>query len=112
MTPAPDEGRPTTDNVDNDDGAPSERAPVPVEPSFPIVAIGASAGGLEAMQALCRALRPDTGMAFVVVSHLHPTQPSALTEILGRASEMSVREAGNDQPSNRTVSTCCRLEPT
>jgi two-component system, chemotaxis family, CheB/CheR fusion protein len=98
MTPAPDEGRPTTDNVKDDDGPAFEEAPVPVQPSFPIVAIGASAGGLEAMQALFRALRPDTGMAFVVVSHLHPTQPSALTEILGRASEMSVREAGNDQP--------------
>ena len=38
--------------------------------SFPIVGIGASAGGVEALTHLLRALPPDTGMAFVVVFHL------------------------------------------
>jgi chemotaxis response regulator CheB len=44
---------------------------------FPIVGIGASAGGLEAFTQLLSALSPDTGMAFVLVQHLDPSQPSA-----------------------------------
>ncbi len=42
------------------------------EKSFPIVAIGASAGGLEAMSVLLKNLPPDTGMAFIYVQHLNP----------------------------------------
>ena len=66
--------------------------------SFPIVGIGASAGGLEAFGSLLSALPADTGMAFVVVSHLDPTHASALPEILARATSMPVTEAVNDQP--------------
>jgi two-component system, chemotaxis family, CheB/CheR fusion protein len=66
--------------------------------SFPVVGIGASAGGLEAFGSLFAALPADTGMAFVVVSHLDPTHPSALPEILARATAMPVTEAVNDQP--------------
>ena len=66
--------------------------------SFPIVGIGASAGGLEAFASLLSALPADTGMAFVVVSHLDPTHASALPEILARATPMPVTEAVNEQP--------------
>jgi two-component system CheB/CheR fusion protein len=59
---------------------------------FPIVGIGASAGGLEASTQLLRALPADTGMAFVFVQHLDPTHPSMLTEILSRATAMPVAE--------------------
>src|SRR5262245_27268938 len=59
---------------------------------FPIVGIGASAGGLEAAQELLRNLPLDTGMAFVVVQHLDPTHASMLTEILGRSTDMPVSE--------------------
>jgi two-component system, chemotaxis family, CheB/CheR fusion protein len=65
--------------------------------SFPIVGIGASAGGLEAIGSLLSALPADTGMAFVVVSHLDPTHASALPEILARATSMPVTEAVNEQ---------------
>jgi two-component system, chemotaxis family, CheB/CheR fusion protein len=64
---------------------------------FPIVGIGASAGGLEAFGSLLSALPADTGMAFVVISHLDPTHASALPEILARATSMPVTEAVNDQ---------------
>ncbi len=64
---------------------------------FPIVGVGASAGGLEAFTQLLRALPPDTGMAFVLVQHLSPTHESALAEILGRATRMPVMEV-NDTP--------------
>ena len=60
--------------------------------SFPIVGVGASAGGLEAFTQLLKALPADTGMAFVLVQHLAPTHASALAEILSRATTMTVRE--------------------
>ena len=60
--------------------------------SFPIVGIGASAGGLEAFTSLLKHLPNDTGMAFVLVQHLDPTHASALTEILSRATAMPVTE--------------------
>src|SRR5512141_1396716 len=63
--------------------------------AFPIVGIGASAGGLEAFTQLLRHLPVDTGMAFVLVQHLDPDHESALTEILTRATTMPVREASD-----------------
>lgn len=68
------------------------------ETSFPIVGVGASAGGLEAFTQLLKALPADTGMAFVLVQHLAPTHPSALAEILSRATTMSVMEVEDESP--------------
>ena len=62
-------------------------------PAFPIVGIGASAGGLEAFEVFFRACPMDTGMAFVLVPHLDPGHVSLLTEILQRATAMPVVEA-------------------
>ncbi len=64
----------------------------------PVVGVGASAGGLEAFTQLLTALPVDTGMAFVLVQHLAPTQASALAEILSRATRMSVAEVSEDCP--------------
>jgi two-component system CheB/CheR fusion protein len=66
------------------------------EVSFPVVGVGASAGGLEAVTQLLQALPADTGMAFVVVQHLAPTHPSALAEILSRATKMPVTEVHDE----------------
>lgn len=60
---------------------------------FPIVGIGASAGGLEPCERLLRSLPKSTGMAFVVVQHLDPTHESRLTEILSHSTSMLVAEA-------------------
>ncbi len=57
---------------------------------FPIVGIGASAGGLEAFTALFKALLPDLGMAYVLVPHLDPQRESAISQILSRATTMPV----------------------
>ena len=65
---------------------------------FPIVGIGASAGGLEAFTQLITNLPTDTGMAFVLVQHLDPTHDSALTSLLARLTEMKVTEARHDLP--------------
>ena len=59
---------------------------------FPVVAIGASAGGLEAMMELLKYLPPDTGMAFIYVQHLSPDHKSMLTEILSKKTKMKVQE--------------------
>jgi two-component system CheB/CheR fusion protein len=60
---------------------------------FPVVGIGASAGGLEAFKGLVGALPADTGMAFLLVQHLDPHHESQLAEILGRTTSMPVVEA-------------------
>lgn len=59
---------------------------------FPIVGIGASAGGLEAFTQLLQHLPTDTGMGFVLVQHLSPDHKSLLREILSRATQMPVHE--------------------
>ena len=66
--------------------------------AFPIVGVGASAGGLEALTQLITALPADTGMGFVLVQHLAPTHASALTEILTRTTSMPVVEVQDDLP--------------
>ncbi len=65
-----------------------------------IVGIGASAGGIEALQALFAALPPDLGLAYVVVVHISPHYESELAEILGRKTDMPVIEVNDDQSFN------------
>jgi two-component system CheB/CheR fusion protein len=62
-------------------------AKAPAEPEnrdrgLTVVGIGASAGGLEALRFFFSALPAETGMAFVVVTHLHPEHESHLAELL------------------------------
>ena len=59
------------------------------DPNF-VVGIGASAGGLNAYKAFFDALSSNTGMAFVVISHIHPAAHSELAEILSRHTKMTV----------------------
>jgi two-component system, chemotaxis family, CheB/CheR fusion protein len=60
--------------------------------AFPIVGIGASAGGLEACTQLLRHLPSDSGMAFVLVQHLDPKHKSILSDLLAKATSMPVSE--------------------
>ncbi len=68
-----------------------------VQPKF-IVGIGGSAGALNAYKALLDALPPDTGMAFVIISHMNPTAHSQLAKILSRHTKMSVTVASEAMP--------------
>ena len=73
-----------------------KQPPSPPAPEvFPVVAVGASAGGLEALTDLLRYLPVNTNMAYVVVQHLDPTHSSKLAEILGRATPMPVAEVSD-----------------
>src|SRR5579864_5621251 len=64
-------------------------------PSFPVVGLGASAGGLEAFTKLLKYLPADTGMAFVFIQHLDPRHESILASLLSRATRMTVLEAAH-----------------
>ncbi|HEV2326006.1 MAG TPA: CheR family methyltransferase [Terracidiphilus sp.] len=57
---------------------------------YPVVGFGASAGGLQAFKEVLENLDPQTGMAFVLVTHLAPDQRSFLSEIVERYTQMPV----------------------
>ena len=69
--------------------------PVQGPAPFPVVGIGASAGGLEAFTDLLKALPANLGMAYVLVPHLDPQRESAFTQILERVTGMPVRQIEN-----------------
>ena len=75
-------------------------APIaPPEAGTPIiVGIGASAGGLDALEAFLRQVPADSGMAFVVIQHQDPNFRGILPELLQHAARMPVMEAGNQMP--------------
>ncbi|HXK18731.1 MAG TPA: chemotaxis protein CheB, partial [Polyangiaceae bacterium] len=64
--------------------------------TFPIVGVGASAGGLEAFRRLLGALPRSTGMAYVLVQHLDPYHESILAELLSEVTQMEVAEVKGD----------------
>jgi two-component system, chemotaxis family, CheB/CheR fusion protein len=64
---------------------------------FPIVGVGASAGGVEALEYLFKVMPPEPGMAFVIVTHQAPKRESMLPEILARDTRMPVLIAEHDQ---------------
>ena len=70
----------------------------PETQDFHVVAIGASAGGLESLERLFTHLPTDTGMAFVVLQHLSPDFKSLMDELLSRRTSMPIRQAENDMP--------------
>ncbi len=59
---------------------------------FPIVGMGASAGGLEALENFFKHVPPSSGLAFVIVQHLDPTHTSVLDELLQRCTTMKVSQ--------------------
>src|SRR6185437_2371818 len=74
---------------------PPKRKSLPEQSEIPIVGMGYSAGGLEAIQTILSQLSADTGMAFVVIQHLQPDFESQLGTILGKSSKMPVKTIKN-----------------
>jgi two-component system CheB/CheR fusion protein len=64
---------------------------------FPIVVIGASAGGLDAMKKFLKAVPADSGLAYVLVPHLDPRHESLMVELLAKQTSMPVREAADGE---------------
>jgi two-component system, chemotaxis family, CheB/CheR fusion protein len=63
--------------------------------TFPIIGIGASAGGLEALEQFFSHVPENSGMAFVVIQHLDPTRKGMMPELLRRVTAMEVMQAKN-----------------
>jgi two-component system CheB/CheR fusion protein len=83
-----------------DDDAPSsaeDAAPAPAS-DLPVVGIGASAGGVGALQAFFRHMPADSGMAFVVILHLSPEHASQLAEVLQQTTAMPVLQVTEAMP--------------
>ncbi|MGF1670952.1 MAG: CheR family methyltransferase, partial [Balneolaceae bacterium] len=82
---------------------------------FPVVGVGASAGGLVAFKKILKAIPEDSGMAFVFVQHLDPDHESLLPEILQKGTEIPVLEVSGEckfkpnhiyvMPSNKMMET-------
>lgn len=70
--------------------------PPATEQNFPIVGIGASAGGVDAFKRLLKAIPESSGMAYVLVQHLDPSHESMLPEILQRVTKIPVYEITED----------------
>jgi len=65
---------------------------------FPIVGIGSSAGGLEALEQFLGHVQAESGMAFVIVQHLDPTRKGGMVELLQRATKMKVVQVKDRTP--------------
>ena len=104
----------TTNQTDPPAAAPAVAASAPLVP-FPVVGIGASAGGLAAFEAFFSAMPADVdpGMAFILVQHLAPDHKSMLAELIRRYTRMQVFEVEDGMevhPNNACTSAgvCCR----
>ncbi|MFH2125591.1 MAG: CheR family methyltransferase, partial [Pseudomonadota bacterium] len=89
---APPAKKPTSPAAQSPGKAPA----APKDDRFPILGLGASAGGLEAFQQFFDAMPPDSGMAFLVMVHLDPDHASILPELIQKHTAMKV-EAARDQ---------------
>jgi two-component system CheB/CheR fusion protein len=85
----------TTNPADDPKQSPADApdAPASDSPHFPVVGVGASAGGLEAFTELLEHLPPNPGVAVLFVLHIDPHHKSHLTDILSRVTPMPVQEA-------------------
>jgi len=72
------------------------QSPLPVTQDFPIVGVGASAGGLDAFRKFIENISEDSGMAYVLVQHLAPKYESLLPEILSKSTALPVHEITDD----------------
>jgi len=82
-----------TDSMTDTVQEPGAKSASPVEGNFPVVGIGASAGGLEAFTQFLSKVPEKSGMAFVLVQHLDPSHPSSLVDLLARQSPIPIKEA-------------------
>jgi two-component system, chemotaxis family, CheB/CheR fusion protein len=76
-------------------GMPSKGGAASASDGFPVIGIGASAGGLDTFRRLFDGLAADSGMAFVLIQHLDPTHRSLMVDLLAAHTAMTVRQAAD-----------------
>src|SRR5436305_4389405 len=81
--------------------SPSRRGSALAHDNFPVVGLGASAGGLAAARRLLTGLPPSSGMAFILIQHLDPTHPSMMVDLLTGHTPMPVQQAADGMPLER-----------
>jgi two-component system CheB/CheR fusion protein len=86
------------DQAGQPQGQPDADVPPAGHPDFPVVALGASAGGLEALESFFSAVPRDSGLAYVVVSHMLRERVSMLPELLARNTTLDVVEGKDGMP--------------
>src|SRR5262249_34659846 len=91
-TPQADDGMPRESDAEADRMTQPVDAEQPPRLSFPVVGIGASAGGLEAVSQFLDAMVPHGGMAFVLVQHLAPDRESHIAQVPARRTAMPVMQ--------------------
>ncbi len=79
-----------------------------VQEVFPVVGVGASAGGLEALETFFRNIKADCGLSFVVVQHLSPDYKSLMGELLSKYTDMPIYRA---EDGMRVKKNCVYLIP-
>jgi two-component system, chemotaxis family, CheB/CheR fusion protein len=100
------------DEADNSQVRASEPPSTAGRTDFPIVGIGASAGGVDALRRLFPNVDPGCGLAFVVVLHLDPDRGSMLAEVLGRSTSLPVTQIEDNttvEPGHIYVRACSEL---
>ena len=80
------------------EASPAGKIPRKVKEKFPIAGIGASAGGLEALEQFLGNVPANSGIAYVVIQHLDPTQKGMLPELLQRVTPMKVYQVADRMP--------------
>lgn len=88
---------PASRRAPRQNSSPAVAGALPAVPG-PVVGIGASAGGLEALKRLFGAMPPKTGLVFVVVVHLDPAHKSLMAELLAHVTDLAVAQAHDRQP--------------
>jgi len=83
------------DSANEPSTPPTEQGVLPSHVDFPVVGIGASAGGLSALLRLFENMPQHTGMAFVVILHLSPKHQSSADTVLQRVTRMPVQQVGS-----------------
>jgi two-component system CheB/CheR fusion protein len=79
-------------SVKRSPNVPQRKELIPSTLPFPVVGIGASAGGLQAVKSFFEHMPNDNGMAFVIIFHLSPDYPSQVDRIIQEVTKMPVRQ--------------------
>lgn len=85
--------------------APERKDLTPSHLNFPVVGIGASAGGLQATKLFFEHMPKDSGMAFVIILHLSPDHQSIADQIIQESTRMPVLQVTQPVPIERTACT-------